>query len=198
MRLEDALLYLILDTPGQAPDDLDALCGDAIAGGVDVIQISKVGKQGIPMELAQRIHGVCRRDDALLLLGNDADLARELGADGVLLDSDTASIGQARAVLGMDAVVGLSTTTVDDAELGLEVGADYLVHWAGTGCASAFASLPGATGLPLFAAGISELEDARQVVATGVYRLCVQSSLLSETNVTDQAAEYSRLLGRCI
>ena len=52
--------------------------------------------------------------------------------------------------------------------------------------------------LTLFAAGLSSPDDARAVVEGGVYRLCVEASLLADGDVTENAAAFSRLLGRMI
>jgi len=198
MRLEDSQLYLILDTAGKSPDQLDSFCTDAIAGGADMVQVLFNDEQKISVDLLKRIKEICKHDDALFLLQNNADLALEVEADGILLDSSSMPIGQIRAVLGMDAIVGILSKNKTDAELGIEVGADYILHSEGIACASVFAALPGAVGTPLFAAGINTIEEARQIVADGIYRLCIHSNSLAESNVTEQIAEYSRLLGRCI
>ena len=99
-------------------------------------------------------------------------------------------------MMGIDAIVGMSTHSSSDAMLGLELGADYLLHWEGTVSPSVFAGLPGAVGRALFVAGLSSIEDAQSVVERGVYRLCIESSLLEGGDVTEQAAAYSRALGR--
>ncbi len=193
MCLEDALLYLILDDPKTS---LPAFCADAIAGGVDVIQVSPAvagGRDGL-----MAVRDVCRRDDALLVIADDAVLAADVEADGVILNSATSSFGQARASIGLDGLVGMATRSNSDALLGLEVGADFLLHWAGVECPGTFATIPGAAGHPLFAAGLTSLDDAQSIVDRGVYRICLESKMLDEGDVTEQAAAYSRLLGRCI
>ena len=194
MRLEDAFLYMILDAPGgAAPADV---CAAAIAGGVDVIHLGA----GFLADRAclESVSAVCRRDDALLVVSDNAALAQDVGADGVHLSSSSASIGQARAVMGGEGILGLSTQTGNDAMLGLEMGVDFLLHWAGTGCPGAFAGLPGAAGSALFAAGLSSLEDAQMLVDRGVYRLCIESQLLQGGDITAKAAAFSRVLGRSI
>jgi thiamine monophosphate synthase len=194
MRLEDAFLYMILDeTAGDAPADV---CAAAIAGGVDVIHLGE-GALADPACL-EAVSRVCRRDDALLVVSDNAVLAQDVGADGVHLSSSSASIGQARAVMGGEGILGLSTQTSNDAMLGLEMGVDFLLHWAGTGCAGAFAGLPGAAGSALFAAGLSSLEDAQTLADRGVYRLCIESKLLQGGDITERAAAFSRVLGRSI
>ena len=193
MRLEDAFLYMILGDCGDAePGDF---CAAAIAGGVDVIQVSG---EGPDPSLLDSVREVCQRDDALLVVADDAAVATDTGADGVHLGSLSASIGQARAVMGGEGLLGISTETSNDALLGLEMGVDYILHWAGTGCPGVLAGLEGAAGSALFAEGIASLDDAQQLVDRGVYRLCIESKLLQGGDVTEQAAAYSRVLGRSI
>jgi len=194
MRLEDSLLYLILDDAvGSAPA---AFCEAAIAGGVDVIHLS--AGTVLNAEYVAEIKDVCHANDALFVVSDNPALAMEMEADGVHLSSAEESFGQVRAMVGVDGIVGISTHNAGDAVLGIGVGADYLLHWAGRGAPAAFSGLSGAAGCTLFAAGLSSPDDARAVVEGGVYRLCVEASLLADGDVTENAAAFSRLLGRMI
>ena len=191
MRLEDSLLYLIIDAvPSMG---LEPFCEAAVAGGVDIIHLG-------PRLLAEAAAAgaVCHRMDALLVVSGDASDARAAGADGVHIGDATASVGQYRAGLGEKGLVGVSTRHRHEAMLALEMGVDFLLHWAGTRCAAEFSSLPGAAGNALFAAGLETLDDARVVVDTGVYRLCIHAVLLEGGDVTGKAAAFSGILGRCI
>lgn len=191
MRLEDALLYVILEK--EPSGGVGDFCAAAIAGGVDVIHLGR----GLAGEAAA-VRAVCRRDDALFIVSDDATVAVASAADGTHISDASEPVGQVRAVMGEDGLVGVSTRSRNDALLALEMGVDYLLHWEGTACASAFASLPGAAGNALFAAGLAGLDDARTVVASGVYRLCINAAALDGADVTAAAAAYSRILGRSI
>jgi len=194
MRLEDSLLYLILDPV--VGRDMEEFCVAAIEGGVDVIHLplSMSGNK----EIVKSVRDVCQREDALFLVSDDANMTVGVESDGIHLSSVTGAVGQARAMIGVDGLLGISTQSVNDAILALEVGADFLLHWAGTGCPVAFSGLPGAAGSVLFAAGLSSLDDARSVVDGGVYRLCIESKLLDGDDVMERAAGFSRVLGRSI
>ena len=194
MRLEDSLLYLVLDIATDS--DIAEFCSAAIAGGVDVIHMPSV--MASDNELLKSVRDICLRDDALFVVAEDAVLAMGVAADGVHLSSPNDSVGQVRAMIGVNDLVGISTKEANEAVLALEVGADYLLHWAGVGCPAAFSGLPMAAGSVLFAAGIASHEDARAVVAGGIYRLCVGAKLLADGDVTENAAAFSRILGRSI
>ena len=183
---------MMVETGTVSAPGIDDMCVHAIAGGVDII-----GLRAPDHEMALALVRVCRDEDAIFLVSGDVDMAASAGAAGVHFDSVNGPLGLARAVLGLDAIVGISAGNMDDATLALEVGADLVVYDGGTGCPAAFAALRGA-GVPLFAGGIGSLEDAAQIVEGGVYRLCIGSGLVADGDVTGNAAAYSRLLGRCI
>jgi len=191
MRLDDALLYVILET--EPAGGVGPFCESAIAGGVDVIHLAPAlaGRADV-------VRDVCRRADALFILSEDAAAALASGADGTHMRDASEPVGQYRAVMGGEGLVGVSTRNRNDALLALEMDVDYLLHWEGTACAAAFAALPGAAGNTLFAAGLAGLDEARAVVESGIYRLCIDATALAGDDVTGRAAAYSRLLGRCI
>ena len=196
MRLEDAFLYLVVESTFSADSDLVTACGEAIAGGADIIQVETCteGDDAVAAELPE----LCRKEQALLVVKGDPAVARDLGADGVHLGSRETSMGLARAIAGEDCFVGMSTCSLDEALLGLEIGADYLLHHAGTACVGTFAALRGRAHVPLFAAGIACFEEAEEMVGKGIVRLCVELSRLDAARVKEEVAEYSQLLGRCI
>lgn len=197
MRLEDALLYLVVDPSGHTADSVRAYCECAIAGGVDVIQLAGTpADDATPEDLLLSARAICQSEDALFFVENDSATAQRVEADGVLISTPESSIGHVRAMVSDSCIVGRYTHTPTDAQLAIEVGADFLVHGAGSGCPAAFAALPEATGLPLYAGAIASIDEARGLVDQGVYRLCVHSSLMDSETITAQAAEYSRLLGR--
>jgi len=195
VRLEDAFLCLVLDVAAVPADGVPDLCAAAIAGGADMLRLRGAAAAG--REAVARAVTVCRRDDALLVIGGDAALAREVGADGLHLDAADAAIAEARSLLGEGGMVGLSSRTRDEARLAVAVGADYLVHEAGVRCRSDFADLGARAGIPLFAGGIAGVEEAGRMVEAGLLRLCLDAGRLDPAgDLTRQVAAYSRLLGR--
>ena len=75
---------------------------------------------------ALEIRAVCRRYGVPFLINDAADLAAEVGADGVHVGQQDMSPQQARAVLGPDGIVGVSAHTVEEARAAQAAGADYL------------------------------------------------------------------------
>jgi thiamine-phosphate pyrophosphorylase len=144
-RLQSAVLYLICDD--QPEDFLEA----ALRGGVEIVQLRmKHASDEAVLSAAGRFRRACLRHGALFILNDRPDLAVAAEADGVHVGQDDVPLAEARASVGADRLVGLSTHSpgqIDAAE------ADYI----GVGPVYATPTKPGrpAVGLELvrYAAG---------------------------------------------
>jgi thiamine-phosphate pyrophosphorylase len=115
-------LYFVADRAGMAR----ALDG-ALAGGVDLFQLRD--KEASDDELLGAAHDArerCHAAGALFLLNDRPDLATACGADGVHVGQDDMPVARARAIVGPDAIVGLSTHSIEQAQAGSGSGADYI------------------------------------------------------------------------
>lgn len=128
-------LYAVTD-PELLPEDVLAeRVALAIQGGARVVQFRD--KSADPVALRRRAGAVleaCRRHGALCLINDDAALAAELQADGVHLGRDDGDLGQARALLGADRLIGISCYDQPAlARAAVAAGADYVAFgsvWA--------------------------------------------------------------------
>jgi thiamine-phosphate pyrophosphorylase len=121
-RLRDARLYFVADRDGMQR----ALEG-ALAGGADLFQLrDKAASDDELLEAGERARERCRAAGALFLLNDRPDLAAACGADGVHVGQDDMPVARARAVVGPDAIVGLSTHSIQQAQTGAAGGADYI------------------------------------------------------------------------
>lgn len=70
---------------------------------------------------------LCRRHQVPLIINDDVALARALGADGVHLGRDDASVADARRALGRNAIIGVSCYNLPARARAAEAaGADYV------------------------------------------------------------------------
>lgn len=108
-RLRTARLYFVCDArPGG--QDPEALLRAALGGGVDIVQLREKGLDRREIiRAASTFRRICDTYSALFIVNDDPDLARICDADGVHIGQDDGSVEEARAILGPDAVVGLST-----------------------------------------------------------------------------------------
>jgi thiamine-phosphate pyrophosphorylase len=121
-RLRDARLYFVADRGGME----HALEG-ALAGGVDVFQLrDKDADDDELLDAAATARALCAAAGALFLLNDRPDLAAASGADGVHVGQDDMPVDRARKLVGDDALVGLSTHSMQQAQAGCRTGADYI------------------------------------------------------------------------
>lgn len=147
-------LYLI--TPQGTADHVLNTVSAALRGGARVIQYrDKVRPYEAKVELGRRIGSLCREAGALFLVNDSPALARDCAANGVHLGQGDGSIADARATLGADRLIGISTRTVEQARRAEADGADYI----GLG-----AMFPTGTKDDAELVGIGRLRDVRQAV----------------------------------
>jgi thiamine-phosphate pyrophosphorylase len=116
---------LYLCTPDRP--DLASFLSACIDGGVDVVQLRDKQLDARPLlERARLALGVCRDHGVPFVLNDRPDLALDVGADGVHVGQDDASVPLARRILGPDVIVGLSTHQPEELEGALAEDVDYL------------------------------------------------------------------------
>lgn len=102
---------------------------EAIAGGITLFQFREKGTGALVGQekkaLAIELQKVCRAHHIPFLVNDDVDLALELDADGVHIGQDDESVESVRARIG-DKILGVSAHTIEEAELAISQGADYL------------------------------------------------------------------------
>lgn len=125
-RLRLPALYAIVDPldTGRTPTDL----ADAyLAGGARLLQLRLKGASSRALyDEALAIRAATRAAGALFVVNDRPDVAAAVGADGVHLGQDDVPVAVARAVLGPDRFVGVSTHDLDEARAAIAAGADYL------------------------------------------------------------------------
>ena len=120
-------VYAIADTGFTAPEELPALVEAMLAGGVRLLQLRAKDMEGRAfLELAQALLQRCRAAGALFLVNDRVDVAHACRADGVHLGQKDLPARAARAILGPQAIIGVSARTEADARRARDDGADYL------------------------------------------------------------------------
>lgn len=196
-------VYLITDQG----DNLVARVRMALRGGVSVLQYRAKGKShGLCLAEGEELKNLCRSFGAVFIINDDAQLARELDADGVHLGQDDGSISAARELLGAGKIIGKSTHNLDEALQAEVEGADYIGFGAMYPTDSkAVTHIPGTTGLsiicdkiklPVVAIGGITTSNACRVIDAGADSLAVISSVLSCPRPDIASAELKLLFNR--
>src|SRR5207248_7570693 len=123
-----------------------------------------------------------------LIINDHAEVARDLGADGLHLGQEDMSIAEARAIVGAECAVGKSTHNLDQAIRAFYEGADYI----GFGPLFATPTKPDyppiglskienvheAVRIPIFCIGGIKLDNLPKVIEAGAQRVVIVSGLL--------------------
>jgi thiamine-phosphate pyrophosphorylase len=100
----------------------------ALAGGASAIQYrNKAASAELKLQQAVALRALCSTRGAIFIVNDDVELARAVGADGVHLGRDDASVAAARARLGPAAIVGVSCyDEIERAQSAIAAGGDYV------------------------------------------------------------------------
>jgi thiamine-phosphate pyrophosphorylase len=125
--LADKPLYFVTDhnlTVGRPQLDVIAA---ALAGGVRLVQYrdKDLPDAGFEREAKAALE-LCRRHGALLLINDRVSIAKAIGADGAHLGQGDMDPGEARRLLGPEAVIGLSTHNREEVLAAERQPVDYI------------------------------------------------------------------------
>lgn len=177
----------------------------ALQGGARVVQYrNKLADEPTRLEQATTLLQLTREFAVPLIINDDAELASQVGADGVHLGGDDGSVAAARALLGTEKIIGVSCyNRLDLAHEAVKQGADYVAFGA------LFASTvkpdaPVATlallqqarleiPLPKVAIGGITLANGTSVLQAGADALAVISALFDADDICLAARRFSNL-----
>lgn len=196
-RLTAARLYLVTDaTPGGRP--LLEVLEPALAAGVDLFQLrAKTADDATILRAAAVARAACTAAGALFVVNDRPDLAVAARADGVHVGQDDDSVAAARAIVGPDVFVGLSTHSAAQVDAALATTGDARPDYIAVGPIHATPTKPGrpAVGLepirhaarvatlPWFAIGGIDEETVGEVVAAGAARIVVVRAIAEAADV---------------
>lgn len=171
----------------------------ALEGGCKWIQLRmKDATDDEVRSVAAEIHPLCKQNEAIFLLDDRVELARELHADGVHLGKNDMPVDEARRVLGEEFIIGGTANTFEDIERLASQGADYIGcgPFRFTTTKKNLAPVLGLEGyrdiienmrragidIPVVAIGGITASDIDDILATGVKGIAVSGSVLTAEN----------------
>ncbi len=183
MTFPNSGLYVITQTTGKSPDTIINEVAAAIKGGAVVVQYrdkNPVDALFVGRELVK----ICHQAKVLLLINDDIELAKQVGADGVHLGREDGAIASARKHLGSDAIIGVSCYNAVEQALNAQAqGATYAAFGRFFPSSSKPLALPAdietlcqaklALTIPIVAIGGILPENGAQLLAAGADLLAV-------------------------
>lgn len=180
----------------------------ALKGGVDILQLLTAGqKKPNPLELAKKLQDLANGYNVPLIINNDIQLAKEVGAHGVHMDKYAVVPKDVRKALGEQSIVGYTVgNDLERVRWAETVGADYVSFCAifPTTSAAQCEMIPlrtirlakSLTHLPVFASGGIDLSNVHLVLETGVDGIAVISSILKAQNPEKTAKSFKEIINK--
>ena len=200
-----ARLYGILDLGYVEPTAAMEVADQMLDGGIQVLQLrAKNFLSEEIRDLAVKLVPLCRKFAVPLILNDHPELVRETGADGVHVGQDDLSVEEVRKIVGTDAIVGLSTHSVAQAEASRVLAVDYI----GFGPLFATPTKPdyaaiGTSGIfevyrlvdrPIFCIGGIKRENLSEVIDAGAERVVIVSGILQAPDIVSYCRSCLDLL----
>lgn len=202
-------LYAITDNTLTPPAYLLKAVEAALKGGAVLVQYrDKQGTSAERFQQASDLVALCRDFEVPLLINDDPELARRVGAAGVHLGQGDQPLGDARALLGADAIIGITChDQLALARAATQGGADYLAFGrfypssTKPGASAASPAILGEAktlGLPVTAIGGITLDNAAPLIRAGADLLAVVGGLFGDqtTEIEARANAFARLFAQ--
>ena len=178
----------------------------AIAGGADTIQFrEKSGETRQMICVAEQMQALCKRAGVTFIINDRVDIAMASHAEGVHLGQNDFPLPLARKLLGEEAIIGGSASTLEEARNCLLEGADYIgfgpvyptLSKEDAGPAGGLDLLKQVIDeipLPIIAIGGITRDNAPLVIQAGVHGLAVISAVCCQKDPMEAAKCLRRLL----
>ncbi|HSX86217.1 MAG TPA: thiamine phosphate synthase [Cellvibrio sp.] len=199
-------LYAITDSllmPGKA---LFVGVTAALEGGCRLIQYrDKSGNKAQRLADAEKLLNICQGYDAQLIINDDVQLAKTIGAQGVHLGQDDGNPSIAREYLGANAIIGVTChASLPLAQRAIKQGASYVAFGRFFPSNTKPDAPPAPLSLlteardlckptPIVAIGGITLENGVQVLEAGANILAVSHSLFAAADIKRQAQTFFQL-----
>lgn len=202
-------LYLVTDPYYKTKAPTEILVEQALKGGVTLVQLREKDLDFTAfLQKAKRVKKVCEQYSVPLIINDNIEVALQSGADGLHIGQGDMSARAARKLLGEGKILGVSASTVQEAERAREDGADYL------GIGAVFATdtktdadvvaidtiqeITKTVPLPSCAIGGLKAHNLDVLKGTGVNGIAVVSAILGQSDITKASRQLLQQVQRIL
>ncbi len=202
----DLSLYLVTDKSEDVEKFLNTI-EEAIKGGTTVVQIREKTADTLDFyNLALKVKEITTKYNVPLIINDRVDVALAIDADGVHVGQSDMPCEVTRRLIGENKILGVSAATIEEAQKAQKDGADYI----GTGAVfptqtkddapsvtkQELKEIVDSIDIPVVAIGGINLENAHELVDTGISGLSVVSAIMSSDNPKKSSEELLKIFNR--
>ncbi len=177
----------------------------AIIGGVKIIQYRDKSKDNKRrFKQAQALRHLCQQYKIPLIINDDVTLAQQVNADGVHIGKEDADLSTARAVLGDEAIIGVSCyNQLSLAHQAINASANYVafgrffnsrIKPQAVSCSvEVLREAHKTLNAPIVAIGGITPDNGAELIGAGADCLAVIQGLFGQTDVITAAQRYTQL-----
>lgn len=182
--------YLTQDLPDISHPELTEI---ACKNGIRWVQLRVKDKPVDEwLQIAREVKQICDYFGTTLIINDNGEIAKAIGAHGAHLGKSDMSVPEARLILGHDKVIGGTANSMEDVLRLVQQGADYIglgpykfTHTKNNlspvlgmeGYSAVLNSLPLDVTIPIIAIGGIQPEDVTPLFHTGIYGVAVSSAI---------------------
>lgn len=200
----DYSLYLVTDRELLGERDLEDCIELAIQGGVTLVQLREKSVSTLKfLQLAIKVKEITSHYHIPLIINDRLDIAMAVDADGLHVGQDDLPMLKARELFP-NKIIGVSVSTLAEALIAQQQGADYL----GVGAVFStttktdapevsldqLALIKKSVTIPVVAIGGINRTNLQQVMATGVDGVSVVSAILAQEDILKAATQLQKLM----
>ncbi|WP_373325686.1 thiamine phosphate synthase [Sporomusa paucivorans] len=201
----DYSLYLVTDRDCLGGKELVATVEQALQGGATVVQVREKNLSTLEFfQVTSRIKSITDKYGIPLIVNDRADIALAVDAAGLHIGQEDLPLAVARRLLGPDKIIGVSASTLEEALLAQEQGADYL----GVGAVfptntkddadsvslAALKSIKEQVRIPVVAIGGINRSNVQPVMETGIAGVAVVSAVIAAQDPYEAACDMLQLI----
>lgn len=160
--------------------------------------------------VAEQVKNICEKYDAIFIINDNVELAKNIDADGVHLGLQDVPVLQARTILGGNKIIGGTANTLNEVLTRLDERCDYigLGPFRFTSTKTNLSPVLGLDGyknimneilknethIPIYAIGGIAIDDVAAILNTGVYGIAVSGAITEYSNKKELVQTFNSLL----
>ncbi|ODG90592.1 MULTISPECIES: thiamine phosphate synthase [Bacillaceae] len=203
----DYKLYLVTDRDVLGSRDLVQSVEEAIKGGTTIVQIREKNCSSLDFyKIAMQVKEVTSKYNVPLIINDRLDIALAIKADGLHIGQEDLPLTVARKIVGEDMIIGVSASTLEEAMIAQEQGADYVgigsVYPTSTKLDAKYLApdelrrIREAVKIPIVGIGGINEKNVSELMETNIDGVAIVSAILGKEDIRSAAEHLSMLVNK--